>query len=232
MKRSTATMMILLLVSTTACFAGQGEQPVILPPSRAVQQSPPGAIDTRPFGALETRPLWDRPTNDSGLTLQGRTERALDRGNGRVEDQATFDLRQLERERVGGTELGSAWERAQMDREDQVEQLRLQAQREGMRQERIERESEALAATRRQWQSVLTRENAAGGAVIDRQALDAVEREYQSSLSAASHKRVQALAAAGNDRDKRGAAQREYEAAKAAAMNTREQKRGVIFGTK
>ena len=109
----------------------------------------------------------------------------MDRGNGRVEDQPTFDLRQIEREQLGGTQLGSAWERAQADRENQVEQLRLKSQREQIRQQRIERESDALATQRRQWQSILSRENAAGGAVIDRAALDAIERHYQAAMSAA-----------------------------------------------
>src|SRR5690348_6559373 len=106
MKRIT---MILLACASTA-LAGQGEQPVVLPPSRAASQAPAGAIDnsgSHPFGAIETRPLWERPSavdvGGAGLTLQQRTEAALDRGNGRVEDQPSFDLRQIERERLGGT---------------------------------------------------------------------------------------------------------------------------------
>ena len=156
----------------------------------------------------------------------------MDRGNGRVEDQATFELRQIDRERLGGTELGSAWERAQVDREEQIEQLRLKGAREATRRQRIERESEALATQRRQWELVLARENAAGGAVIDRQALEAIERDYQLARTAAAQRRDAAFRLAGNDREKRGAAQREYEAATAAALNTREQRRGVVFGTK
>src|SRR5438034_4814783 len=111
----------------TAARAGQGEQPVVLPPGRAAEQAPVGAIDTRPFGALETRPIWERPSAQSGLTLQQSAEGALDRGNGRVEDQPTFELKQIGREQVGGTQLGSAWERAQANREEQVEQLRIAA---------------------------------------------------------------------------------------------------------
>jgi hypothetical protein len=222
---------IAVLISGSSALAGQGEQPVVLPPGRAASQAPAGAIDTRPFGALETRPLWDRPSDaGGGLTLQRRTENALDRGNGRIEEPANFELDQLQRERFGGTQQGSAWERAQTDRDEQVEQLRLKGEREGMRQQRIERESEALAAQRRQWQSVLTRENAAGGAVIDRQALEAIERDYQSALTGASKARDVAMNAAGNDRAARDAAQRTYEASKAAAMNARQQRREVILG--
>src|SRR5689334_3306081 len=84
----------IVLLAASAALAGQAEQPIALPPSRAAQQAPAGAIDTRPFGALQTQPLWERPSGDGGgLTLQQRTEAAMDRGNGRVEDQPTFDLR-------------------------------------------------------------------------------------------------------------------------------------------
>jgi hypothetical protein len=225
---------IVILCSASSAWAAQGREPVLLPPGRAEQQAPAGAINTRPFGALETRPVWDRPaTPADGLSLQQRTESALDRGNGRVEDATTFELRQIDRQQLGGgTAIGSAWEQAQSDRDDQIEQLRLKAQREGMRQQRIERESESLAEQRRQWQSVLARENAAGGAVIDRQALDAIERDYRSALSSAAQRRDAAFAAAGNDRAARDAAARAYESAKAAAINARQQRREVIFGGK
>ena len=63
------------------------------------------------YSAIESRPLWSRPGD--GLTLQQKTEAALDRGNGRVESEPLFQLRVMERDsllRSGEIERGGEYE--------------------------------------------------------------------------------------------------------------------------
>jgi hypothetical protein len=148
--------------------------------------------ETGKWSAIETRPLWERPS--MGLTLQEQTEAALDRGNGRIEDQPTFDLRQLEREQMlwSSSQAWGEWSRANFEqfetlweRQRAVERAEQKSQADQQRQLRLERESETLAAERERWlrQSLQPRHGEA--AVLDRQALEHAESEYQSSLQTA-----------------------------------------------
>jgi hypothetical protein len=189
----------------------------------------------RAFDAIESRPLWERPSD--GLTLQQKTEAALDRGNGRVEDETLFQLRVMERDRLlrlGEIERSSEYERyrEEINRGEQLEQMRIRAAQAAQQAKTYERESEALAKQRAAWRTIVERENAAGGAVVDQMALQRVEAEYRASVTSAEKARDEALKSAGGDREKIGAAVRAFEASKAEAMQRRLDQKGVILGYK
>jgi hypothetical protein len=196
------------------------------------------AGEDRPFGAIETRPLWERPASNDGLTLQQRTEAALDRGTGRIEDQPTFELKQIERQQDRPDGLREY--RIERERADRIEQQRLTGQRETQRQQRTEREDESLADMRREWDQIRAREDHAGAAVVDRMALDQMERDYRAALESARTTREGALDAVYAD-SKLTAAQRQervtaidkqYEAARVTAGQAREKRRAIILGLK
>ena len=140
------------------------------PPSRAMDIGPVvPPRDPHPFGAIETRPLWQRPPRDP-LTLQQQAEDALDRGTGRIEDDASFELRVLERDRANATldardgdDLDLRDHRAprdraeydrfrlERDRQERLDDRRMRLERAGWRQQRLEREADALADVRRRF---------------------------------------------------------------------------------
>ena len=160
------------------------------PPDNRPTIPPPQ--ETHPFGALETRPLWDRPV-DRG-PLPDRIERDVDRGEGRItDDPATFDLKQIRREQIDPSGTLAAVKEQQ--RQEDVEAIRLKADREANRVKRYEREDEVLAKERRDWSTLVQRENAAGGAVVDRMALDRMEADYRAAIDTAASRRDADLAA-------------------------------------
>jgi hypothetical protein len=196
------------------------------------------AADERPFGAIETRPLWERPSGD--LTLQRRTEDALDRGTGRIEDEPSYQVGQIERDQRLDLDRRTPSEvyRDEHDRQERLDRGQSEAQRDQSRAQRLQRNEEALEAARRRWMNVVARENAAGGAVVDRQALDRVEQEYSGALRTAAQQRDAEFAAIDADksltaeqlRTRRDAAIQRYEQARAAAVQQREQRRASILG--
>jgi hypothetical protein len=195
-------------------------------------------IETHPFGAVETRPLWDRPAGGPGV--QQRTEHTLDRGTGRVADEPTYELDRMAVERAEQrfrAPPGATYDLEQ-DRREQLERERLKQSRAADQERRFEREEEALADLRARWESVLRRENAAGGAVVDQQALARVEQDYRAALAAAAKQRDAAIAAANADKSltpqqrqaRRDAAMSTYEQASQSAARQRENRRATIFG--
>jgi hypothetical protein len=192
---------------------------------------------THPFGAIETRPRWERPAAEPGL--QRQTEDALDRGTGRIEDEPTFELRQLERERVRPLPGELDRYRAEHERQERVEQQRMQRANEGRRQQRLEREADALADARRRWMEARTIENAAASAsVVDRQALERAEADYRAALTTATTTRQAALQALDEDPTlppdaraaRRAAILEQFNAARTTADQERERRRALILG--
>ena len=116
------------------------------------------------FGAIESRPLWDRPA--MGLTLQQGAEEALDRGNGRIVDEATFELTRIERDRVI-SEPQRFWE--ERERAIQIENARRQMQREVKKERIVEVESQRLAAERERWLRTMNKPRHGEAAVLDGQ---------------------------------------------------------------
>ena len=220
---------------------GAIERPLLLPPR-----------DPHPFGAIETRPLWERPPAPlRDFTLQQRAEDALDRGAGRIEDDATFELRQLERGRAfrdpRGYEELTPRERAELDpfrferdRQERLDERRLRLEREQRYQRRVEREAESLAEVRRRFDEQVNRENHAGGAVVDRQGLELIEKEYRAALDAAAKQHAATTAAIDADAKltaderaaRRTAADRALEEARDAAARRWEERRKAVLGQK
>jgi len=133
--------------------------------------------------AVETRPIWERPA--MGLTLQQQTEAALDRGNGRIEDPATFSLRQVDVEQArtrGEISPRQEFDAFQVERERQlrIEQQRRGAANEQQRTKIIERESDRLADERARWFRELNKPRFEEAAIVDRQS-----REQQRAAAAA-----------------------------------------------
>lgn len=215
MRYATGILVLTSAVAIGADAPGRGQP--ILPPA-----------PVRTFG-MESRPIWDRPTSD-GLTLQKQTEAAVDRGNGTVQDANLFQLNLLELQNAGATQK-QLYE-AQQYRAEQIEQLRLQASRQEMREKRYESEAVALAKERSAWASGNVSSSGLSGAVVDRQALDAIESTYRSAIATATTKRDAALAQAGNDRAARDAAARTFESEKASAIQARTTSRDLVFGGK
>jgi hypothetical protein len=203
---------------------------------------PPGGADNRPiipprethpFGALETHPLWDRPVDRA--PLPDRIERDVDRGEGRVEDPTTFELKQIRREQIDPSGTLAAVKEQQ--RQDDVEAIRLKTDREANRVKRYEREDEVLAKERRDWATMVQRENAAGGAVVDRMALDRMEADYRAAIDAAVQRRDDQLAAVrrtgGDAREvekQRAEILQQFESARSDAERARAARREVILG--
>jgi hypothetical protein len=122
--------------------------------------------------AVETRPLWERPA--MGLTLQQQTEAALDRGNGRIEDPATFSLRQLDVAQARGRgdlspRQDFEWFQTERDRQLQIENQRRRAAGEAQRTRVIERESDRLADERARWIRQMNKPRFEESAIVDRQ---------------------------------------------------------------
>jgi hypothetical protein len=214
--------------------------------------------DPHPFGAIETRPLWQRPARDP-LTLQQRAEDALDRGTGRIEDDAAFELRLLERDRAlrDGDAIRDPNDaldlrdrparrdeydrfRLERDRQERLDERRMRLEREGWRQQRLERESDALADVRRRFAEEANRPNQALGAVVDRQGLAAVEGEYRAAIASASKQHQSAVAAIDADKSltpaaraaRRAAADEQLEQARAAAARRWQERRQGVLGQK
>ena len=129
--------------------------------------------------AVETRPLWERPA--MGLTLQQQTEAALDRGNGRIEDPATFSLRRLDvaQARSRG-ELSPRqefeWFQTERDRQAQMENQQRRAANDARRTRVIERESDRLADERERWMQQMTKPRFEESAIVDRQVREQQQR--------------------------------------------------------
>jgi hypothetical protein len=148
-------VMLIVLVSAASCLA----------------ETKWSAIEPAPRGAIETRPLWERPS--MGLSLQRETEVALDRGNGRIVDQTTFELGVIEGERLirdaeNGERRAFDLMRVEWDRQIQLERARRQVAQE-QRPKIIERESERLAAERERFMKYLAKPRHGEAAVVDRQ---------------------------------------------------------------
>jgi hypothetical protein len=216
--------------------------------------------DPHPFGAIETRPLWERtpPPSVVGsreLTLQRRTEDALDRGSGRIEDEATFDLRQADRDRAlrdldasGRDAMGLSPAdraaidpaRAEQERREQLEQRHLWLERERQRGRRLEREAETLAEVRRRFEQEASRADHATGAVVDRQLLAGVERDYRGAIAAAAKQHAASLAAIDADAKlsdadratRRAAVEQAFERAQVDAARRWESRRQAVLGEK
>ena len=213
--------------------------------------------DPHPFGAIETRPLWERPTRPDPLTLQQRAEDALDRGTGRIEDDASFELRLLARDRAAddnstldddafdlrpGPRPRDEFERFRLerDRQQRLDDRRLRLERDAWRQQRLEREADALADVRRRFAEQANRPNHALGAVVDRQALESVERQYRAAVAAAARQHASTAAAIDADRNltpadraaRRAAADAQLDQQRAAAARRWEERRKEVLGQK
>ena len=220
-------------MKTFAIFAAL----LLADPARGpVDSRPPSMRDPHPFGAVETRPLWERPAAEP-FTLQQQAEDALDRGNGRIEDEATFELRLRDRDQAirdardfnlgrqqSPPQTREEWERYRLerDRQERLEDRRARLEREANRQRRLERESDALADVRRRFAEEANRPNSALGAVVDRQGLAAIEQDYRAAINAAS--RQHGAAVAGIEADTKLSAA-EKAARRAAADQQLEQQR-------
>jgi hypothetical protein len=217
-------------------------------PSRGpIDSRPPTMREAHPFGANETRPLWERPPAEP-FTLQQQAEDAMDRGNGRIEDEQTYELRLLERDRAirdaRDFDLGQRPReeqeryRFERERQERIENLRRRLAGEANRQRRLERESEALADVRRRFAEEANRPNSALGAVVDRQGLEMIEREYRSSIDAAVRQYSASVAAIDGDAKlsaaeraaRRGAAEAALEQQRDAAARRWEARRAEILG--
>ena len=212
-----------------------------------IDSRPPSVREAHPFGAIETRPLWERPRAEP-FTLQQQAENALDRGNGRIEDEQTYELRLLERDRVlrdaRDFDLGqrprAEQERYRLERERQerLEDRRRRLEGEAIRQRRLERESDALADVRQRFAEEANRPNSALGAVVDRQGLETIEREYRSSIDTAARQYNAAVAAIDGDAKlsaaeratRRAAADQALEQSRDAAARRWEQRRAEVLG--
>jgi hypothetical protein len=205
--------------------------------------------DPHPFGAIETRPLWERPAAEP-FTLQQQAEDALDRGNGRIEDEQTFELRLQDRDRAlrdaRDFDLGrrprEAWERDRLERErrERLENRQRRIEGEANRQRRLERESDALADVRRRFAEEASRPNAALGAVVDRQGLAAIEQDYRAAIDAAARQHGAAVGAIDADAKlsaaeraaRRAAADQQLEQSRDAAARRWEERRREVLGQK
>ncbi|MEA2711227.1 MAG: hypothetical protein QOF78_3828 [Phycisphaerales bacterium] len=200
--------------------------------------------EANPFGAIENRPLWERSAQRDPLTLQQQTEDALDRSNGRIEDEATFELRRIERDRQRPFDLSPRAEeerfRIERDRQERLDERRMRFERDERRQRRLEREADALADARRRWAEQVGRENHAGGAVVDRQGLERVEAEYRAALDAAAKAHAAAVVAIEADAKltpderaaRRAAADRQLDENRTAAARRWELRRKEVLGQK
>jgi hypothetical protein len=224
------------LSTGVAAVARAAPPPEGTPPPLRVRPTP--APPEHRFGAVETRPLWERGVERP--TPQQKAEAALDRGTGRIVDEPTYELdrmrvEQLERE--GTLPPGSTYD-LEHDRQERLEAQRLKGAAEGDRERRTEREAQSLAEVRRRWESVLRREDLAGAAVVDRQALERAQQDYLAALRAAAQERDRQLTGIDADRSltpaqrqaRRGAAFGAYEKAVGAAREARESRRAVILG--
>ena len=129
-----------------------------------------------PFGAIETRPIWERPSSD--LTLQQSVEEAVDRGNGRVVDEATFELRRIERARAVADDVARSrdWFWQERERALQLDRVQRQTQRAQEKQRVMERESQRLKEERERWLRMINKPRHGEAAVVDRQMRDKVKR--------------------------------------------------------
>ena len=144
------------------------------------------AVAEQRFGAVESRPLWERP--GMGLTLQGETEAALDRGNGRVVDEQSFLVGESGSLSIGSPVVGSpgfaalrrgAWRGAgrgeeerfwvERERQLQIDQAQQKAQVESKREKVVELESVRLAAERERWLRMMNKPRHGEAAVVDEQ---------------------------------------------------------------
>ena len=216
-----------------------------------IDSRPPSMREAHPFGAIETRPLWERPARAAEpFTLQQQAEDALDRGNGRIEDEQTFELRLQDRDRAlrdaRDFDLGrrprDEWERYRLERErrERLENRRRRLEGEANRQRRLERESDALADVRRRFAEEANRPNSALGAVVDRQGLAAIEQDYRAAIDAAARQHGAAIRAIDTDAKlsaaeravRRVAADQQLEQSRDAAARRWEERRREVLGQK
>jgi hypothetical protein len=140
--------------------------------------------------AVETRPLWERPA--MGLTLQQQTEAALDRGNGRFEDSATFSLRELDVSvaRSRGQlqpRQEFEWFQTERDRQLQIENQQRRAANESQRTRVIEREGDRLADERERWMRQTNKPRFEEGAIVDRQFRERQQQQRPAATTQPTH---------------------------------------------
>jgi hypothetical protein len=139
---------------------------------------PPSPFE-RPRSLFEFDP---RPTRRPIMPLYPTVERELDRGTGRIETDTELELRLRQREqdeRRGLLPERRASERfaERRDRDWRLEQQARRAAREGESQDRLETESQRLAAERERFYRSAGID--AGGAAHDTRQLKDLERAYQ-----------------------------------------------------
>lgn len=125
-------------------------------------------------------PLESRPAPS---TLMRDVENARDRGDGRLQDEAMYELDQLENE-IHGERMFDGFER---DRDCQLfidAQQRKQALNEPKAARVFERESDRLGAERRDYLNSVGRANAAAaaGAADDSKKLKSLKKDYEHDL--------------------------------------------------
>jgi hypothetical protein len=101
-----------------------------------------------------------------GGTLWEQTERALDRGNGRVVDEQSYTVESIRADRVL-SDTQRFW--VERERQLQIERVQQTAVVEVKRERIVERESERLAAERERWIRMMNKPRHGEAAVVDRQ---------------------------------------------------------------
>jgi hypothetical protein len=210
----------ILLLGGFRGAGGQGEQPVVLPPSRAASQAPAGRDrHADRSAALETRPLWDRPSaTGGGFTLQQRTEAAMDRGNGASRTSPPSTSARSIANSSAAHSSAPRGERAQTAATIRSSSFASSPSAKECGKERIERRIRGAGNTTPAVAvgSCRARTPPAAPSSTDRRS-DAIERDYQAALTAAAEGARRGDEFTRNDRAARDAAHRQYESAKAAA---------------
>jgi hypothetical protein len=163
------SFMLSVLIMTSAGIAAQR------PGAELPQSQRWSAIDSGKWSAIETRPLSERPAVD-GLN-QKQTEAALDRGNGRIIDPATYELRRLEFNRLASSAAaGGAGPRIEfhnlqdaLDYQRQLDRAAMQQATEARRAQVVETESQRLAAERERLMQFLAKPRHAEAAIVEKQ---------------------------------------------------------------
>ena len=198
-------------------------------------------IDHSRASAIETRPLWDRPTQ--GPSLWDKTQAAVDRGNGKVTDQATFDLNRLDLQRaIDAGEVGTRgnfagyevdWERQRL-----VERAEAKARQEFKAQQQAQAIDQMQATERAKQNERSLRPTHEESAIVDRQAIEQADAEYTAAVDLAAKVRDAVLKRIDEDKTltpaekdaRRAIAKEHYEQRVREAGLRREQFRALIFG--
>ena len=194
-------------------------------------------------GAIEHRPIWDQPAK--GPSLIEQTESALDRGNGRVVDEPTYQIHQLDRDRaiadgVGGTHATFDAFEQDWDRQRQVERAERTAMSAEQRQAKAEVEAQAAEADRQRAIARSLHPSHEEAAILDRQMLEQADRSYQASVDSAGMMRDAAIKVidgnaqlpAAEKAAQRAIAGANYDSRVRQATIRRDQVREMVRGTK